>query len=119
MAQHPGAATRDFAQAQQHQDRRRLSGPIRAEQTEDLALGHGEGNAVDRLGPSVTFAEIFCFDDDVVHRRPNLATAPTMISSAAPIMPTPTMPQTVEVETVVRKLLDAVSPRDEARNVSM
>ena len=44
----------------------------------------------------------------LAHRRPNLATAPTISSSATPMTPAPAMPQTVEVATVTRNWLEAV-----------
>ena len=40
-----------------------------------------------------------------------------MISNAAPMMPTPATPQTVEVVTVTRKFALPVSPRVEAVSV--
>ncbi len=54
---------------------------------------------------------------DLAHRRPNLATAPTMTKSATPMMPTPAMPHIVEVVTVTRKFVDADLPRAAARIV--
>ena len=57
----------------------------------------------------VGLGEACGLDDDVlVHRRPNLATAPTMTEATrTPIMPTPAMPHRVEVVTVTRKFVDA------------
>jgi len=41
-------------------------------------------------------------DDGLAHRRPNLPTAPTSTSNAAPITPIPVMPHSVEVVTATR-----------------
>ena len=48
MAEHPHLACRDFGQPEHHQDRRGLAGAVGAEQTEDFALAHREGDAVRR-----------------------------------------------------------------------
>ena len=67
---------------------------------------------------AVVFGEVLGLDDGILgHRRPNLATAPTMTRSATPMMPTPAMPHIVEVVTVTRNVLEADSPRAEARIV--
>src|SRR6185312_10979712 len=110
-----GADT-DLGQTEQHQDRRRLARPVRAEQTEDLTGAYVEADVTDGLRRSVTLAEAACLDDRFAHRRPNRATAPTMIKSAAPMTPTPATPHTVAVVTATRKLASPVSPRVDAVN---
>ena len=85
---------------------------------ENLATPDAERNMVDRDGLAVVFGEVSGLDDAILaHRRPNLATAPTMTSNAMPMMPTPAMPHIVEVVTVTRKVVEADSPRAEARTV--
>ena len=66
---------------------------------------------------AIALGEAFGLDDRLAHRRPKRATAPTMIRSAAPMMPTPAMPHMVEVVTVTRKLASPVSPREAAVSV--
>ncbi len=78
-----------------------------------------EVDAVDDDAGAVALGEAARGDDGLAHRRPNLATAPTISSSAAPMTPTPTMPQVVEVPTVTRNWVEAFSPRDAARMVAM
>src|SRR5262249_53286439 len=110
-------AIRDFAQAEHHQNGGGLAGAVRPEQPEDLAALDRERDMVDGDRPPIGLGEVVGLDVYVVHRRPNLATAPTMTSRATPMMPTPAMPQMVEVVTVTRKLDEADSPRDELRIV--
>ena len=85
---------------------------------------------IDDVDLAVTLGETPRRDDDLVgrrggllsdaaHRRPNLATAPSISSSATPITPAPAIPHTVEVATVMRNWPDAFSPRDVARTVVM
>src|SRR5262249_58003495 len=62
----------------------------------------------------IALDEPLCLDDWRAHRRPKRATAPTMIRSAAPIMPTPAIPHIVEVVTVTRKFAVPFSPLAEA-----
>jgi hypothetical protein len=52
-------------QRRQHAHGRRLACAVRAEQAEDLALAHGEGDAVQRLHVLVLLAETL--RDDRVH----------------------------------------------------
>ena len=92
VAEHADAAVRDLGQAEHHQDGRGLAGAVRPEQAEDLAARDRERDAVHGRGAAVALGEALRLDDGVAHRRPNLATAPTMISSAIAMMPTPTMP---------------------------
>ena len=119
---HPRLAAADLGEAEQHQDGGGLAGAIRPEQAENLARRDGKRHAVDRGRIAVVLGEAVRLDDGVVHgwvahRRPNRVTAPTMISNAAPIMPTPAMPHSVEVATVTRKLAVPVSPRAALLNV--
>ena len=117
-AEHAHLALRDVGQAEHHQDRRRLAGAVGAEQTENLAAPDVERDVIDGDRGPVGLGEAFGLDDAILaHRRPNLATAPTMTSSATPMMPTPAMPHMVEVVTVTRKVVEADSPRAEARIV--
>ena len=117
-AEHAHLAFRDVGQPEQHQDGRRLAGAVGPEQAENLPAPDGERDVVDGDRRAVGFGEACGLDDGIlVHRRPNLATAPTMTRSATPMMPTPAMPHIVEVVTVTRKLVDADSPRAEARIV--
>src|SRR6185437_1548206 len=114
VTEHPRLPTADVAQAQQHQDGRRLAGAVRAEQPEDFAFADAERHAIDGNRRPIAFGEALGLDDRLTHRRPKRATAPTRIRSAAPMMPTPAMPHMVEVVTVTRKLALPVSPREEA-----
>src|SRR5580704_15830803 len=117
-AEHADFAAGDFRQAEQHQDGRRLTRAVGTEETENLTAPDGERDVVDGDRCAVVFGEARGLDNGIlVHRRPNLATAPTMTRSATPIMPTPAMPHIVEVVTVTRNVLDADSPRAEARIV--
>ena len=117
-AEHAHFAAGDVGQAEHHQDGRRLARAVRAEETENLAAPDGERDVVDGDRRAVVFGEACGLDDGVLaHRRPNLATAPTMTRSATPMMPTPAMPHIVEVVTVTRNVLEADSPRAEARIV--
>src|SRR5580700_9154487 len=114
--EHAHLAAGDFRQAEQHQDGRGLARAVRAEETENLPAPDGERDVVDGDRRAVVFGEARGLDDGIfVHRRPNLATAPTMTRSATPMMPTPAMPHIVEVVTVTRNVLEADSPRAEAR----
>src|SRR5262249_35102252 len=70
-------AAGDFAQTEQHQDRRRLAGAVRAKQPEYLAARDRERDAVDDCRAVVALSEALGLDDGFAHRRPNLATAPT------------------------------------------
>ena len=117
VAEHARLAVRDLAQAEQHQDGRGLAGAVRPEQPENLAARDRERDAFDDGRPVVALGEISHLDDALAHRRPNLTTAPTMTSSATPMMPTPTMPHSVEVVTATRKVCEADSPRAAARTV--
>ena len=72
---------------------------------------------VDRDGLTVALGEARRFDDRFAHRRPNLATAPTMMRRAMAMMPAPTMPHMVEVETATRNCCEADSPRDATLSV--
>ena len=51
----PGVRLR---QRREHADGRRLAGAVRAEQAEDLALAHGERDAVERLHVLVALAQV-------------------------------------------------------------
>ena len=66
---------------------------------------------------AVALGEIADLDDVFAHRRPNLATAPTITRSAMPMRPAPMMPHSVEVVTATRKVCEADSPRAAARTV--
>ena len=116
--EHAHFAAGNFGQAEQHQDRGRFAGTVRAEQPENLPTPDRERDVVDGDGRPVVFGEALGLDNDVgAHRRPNLATAPTITSNAMPMMPTPAIPHIVEVVTVTRKVVDADSPRAAARMV--
>ena len=117
MPKDPHLATRNLGEPEHHQDGGGLAGPVGAKQSEDLAFGDIEINVVDDGGAPVALGQAARRDDVFGHRRPNLTTAPTMISSAAAMMPTPAMPQTVDVTTCTRTCEDAVSPREDARKV--
>ena len=117
VPQYAHLAARDLGQPEHHQDGGGLAGPVGAEQAEDLAFADIEINVVNDGGAPVALGQAARRDDVVGHRRPNLTTAPTMISNAAAMMPTPAMPQTVEVTTCTRTCEDAVSPREDARKV--
>ena len=125
MAKHAYLACRYIGQAEHHQDRGRLAGAVRSEQPEHLALDDVEIDGVDDADRAVTLGQTPCRDDDIVcrcngvafavaHRRPNLATAPSINNSAIPMTPAPAIPHTVEVATVIRNWLDAFSPREVA-----
>src|SRR6516165_4928111 len=114
-AEHAHLAAGDFRQPQQHQDGRRLAGAVGAEQAENLAAPDVKRDMVDGDRRAIGFGEALGLDHGVCgHRRPNLATAPTITRSATPMMPTPAMPHMVEVVTVTRNVDDADSPRAEA-----
>ena len=117
MTEHPRGAGRNLGQPEQHEDRRRLAGAIRAEQAEDLPARHRERHVVDRRRPVVALGQALRVDDDVAHRRPNLATAPTSTSNETAMMPMPVTPQSVDVVTPMRKVADALSPRAVARRL--
>ena len=129
VAEHADMAGRNFGQAQHHQDRGGLAGAVGPEQAEHLAALDGEADGIDRIRAAVALGEIPSPDDDVMgrdifvpdiaHRRPNLATAPSINSSATPITPAPAMPHTVEVATVMRNWLEALSPRELALTETM
>src|SRR5262244_3607941 len=112
-------ARRHIGEAQHHQDRGGLAGAVRPEEAEGLALENVEVERVDDDGLAVALGEASRGDDRLAHRRPNLATAPNISNSATAIMPNPTMPQVVEVATVTRNWVEAVSPREAARIVAM
>src|SRR5579872_1078199 len=97
-----GEARCRLGQAEQHQDRRRLAGAVRAEQAEHFALFDRQIEAIDRQRRSVALGQRLRADDRLAHRRPNLRTAPTRTRSATPITPIPATPHMVEVRTVTR-----------------
>src|SRR5579883_520991 len=108
----------NIGEAEQHQYGGGLARPVRAEKTKNLTAPDRERDVINRDRTAVGLGEALGLNDDVVaHRRPNLATAPTMTSSATPMMPTPAMPHTVDVVTVTRNVVDADSPRAAARIV--
>src|SRR5215471_14976410 len=128
--EHADSPRRNLGQAEQHQDGRGLAGAVRTEQAKHLTLPDGKADVIDRAGAAVTLGQAFRNDDGfgrgryrvvkkITHRRPNLATAPSIRSSATPITPAPTMPHTVDVATEMRNWLDALSPRALARTVTM
>src|SRR6185437_7162066 len=98
-------------QAEHHQDGRGLAGAVRTQQSEHLAPDDVEVDGFDGVHPVVTLGEGSRRDHDLVcrraglwliaHRRPNLATAPSISSSAMPMIPAPAIPHTVEVATVI------------------
>ena len=111
----PGA---DVAQAEQHQNRGGLAGAVGAEQAEDFARADIEVDAIDGDRRAIALGEAFGLDDrGDAHRRPKRTTAPTMMSSAAPMMPTPATPHMVEVVTVTRKFAVPFSPLVDAESV--
>jgi hypothetical protein len=114
-----------LGQTEHHQDRRRLAGPVRPEQAEHLALDNVEVDGTDNADRAIALGQAARGDDDVAgrhdrlafwnaHRRPNLATAPSIRSSAIPMTPAPTIPHTVEIDTVMRNWPEAFSPREVA-----
>ena len=116
--EHAHLAAGYFGQSEQHQDGGRLPRAIGPEQPEYFPALDAERDVIDRGRAAIGLGEAVGLDDDVpAHRRPNLATAPTMTRSATPMMPTPAMPHMVEVVTVTRKVAEADSPRAEARTV--
>ena len=116
--EHAHFAAGNIGQPEQHQDRGGLARAVRAEEPENLSAPDGEGDVIDRDRAPVGLGQAFRLDNDVrAHRRPNLATAPTITSKATPMMPTPAIPHIVEVVTVTRKVVDANSPRAAARTV--
>ncbi len=107
-AKHAYLAAGNVGQPEQHQDGRRLARAVGAEETENLPPPDGERDVIDGDRLPVGLGEAFGLDDDIrAHRRPNLATAPTMTRSATPMMPTPAMPHIVDVVTVTRKSVEA------------
>ena len=116
-AEHADLPVGDVGQAEHHQDGRGLAGAVRAEHAEDLAARDRERDAVDDRDPAVALGEVLRLYDIFRHRRPNLATAPTMTSKATPMSSAPMMPHMVEVVTATRKVCDADSPRADARRV--
>ena len=106
--EHAHLAVRNVGQPEQHQDGRRLARTIGTEKTENLPAPDGKRNVVDGDRLPVVLGEAFGLNDDIpAHRRPNLATAPTMTRSATPMMPTPAIPHIVDVVTVTRKSVEA------------
>ena len=61
-----------------------------------------ERDVVHGRDAAVALGQTLRLDDGVAHRRPNLATAPTMISSAIAMMPMPMAPHMVETPTATR-----------------
>ena len=117
-AEHADVAVGNVGQPEHHQDRRGLAGAVGAEQTENLAAADRERDVIDRGRCAVLLVRpVASMTAVCAHRRPNLATAPTITRSATPMMPTPAMPHMVEVVTVTRKVVEADSPRAEARIV--
>src|SRR5262249_48533502 len=119
MSGDPHLACRHVGQAEHHQDGRGFAGTIRAEQPECFALWDVEVDRIDDDRLAVALRQPPCGGDRLAHRRPNLATAPNIRSSATAMTPKPTMPQVVEVATVTRNWVEAVSPREAARMVVM
>src|SRR5262249_45132093 len=117
VPEHPRLPFGEIGQPEQHQDRGGLARAVGAEQPENLAARDLEAPVIDGRGAVVALREPLRLDDVFVHRRPNLATAPTSTSSAIAMMPTPAAPHTVEVASVMRNWPDALSPppREEAR----
>src|SRR5262249_52664548 len=118
VADHARAAAADLGQAEQHQDGGGLARAVRSEQPEDLAARDREGDPVDHRRFAVARGELAGLDQNVAHRRPNLATAPTITRSAAAMTPTPAMPHMAEVDTETRNSAVALSPRDAARRLA-
>src|SRR5581483_9096623 len=117
-SEHADLAGGNFRQAEHHQNCSRLAGAIGPKQAKNLAASHPKRNVIDGEGRPIAFGEAISLDHGIGdHRRPNLATAPTITKSATPMMPTPAIPHMVDVVTVTRKLVDADSPRAEARMV--
>src|SRR5262249_15532273 len=115
--QHADGAGAHVGQAQYHQDSGSLARAVRPEQAEELATVYRARDAVHGDGLAVALGQTTDIDDRVAHRRPNLATAPTRINSATAMMPAPTIPHMVEVETATRNCCDVDSPREEAVKV--
>src|SRR6266446_4109121 len=112
-------ARRYVGEAQHHQNRGGLAGTVRPQEAEGLAFEDVEVERIDDDGLTVALGEASRGDGGLAHRRPNLATAPNISNSATAIMPNPTMPQVVEVATVTRNWVEAVSPREAARIVAI
>ena len=117
VAEHADGAGGHLGQAQHHQNGRGLAGAVRPEQAEDLAAPDRERDVVHGRDAAVALGQTLRLDDGVAHRRPNLATAPTMISSAIAMMPMPMAPHIVETPTATRNWVFAVSPRAAALKV--
>ena len=64
-------------QRDEHAHRGRLARAVRAEQPEDLALGHAERDTVERLHVAVALAELV--HDDRFHRRASVARRPRRV----------------------------------------
>ena len=117
VAEHADAAAGHIGQAEHHQDGRGLARAVRPEQAEDLAASDRERNVVHGGDAAIALGQPLGLDDGVGHRRPNLATAPTMISSAMAMMAMPMAPHMVETPTATRNWVLAVSPRADALKV--
>ena len=105
VAEHADRAGCWFGQAEQHQDRGRLPGPVRTQQAEDLALGQRQGEPIDSDHRPIVLAEVLSFDHSV-HRRPYRFTANVTTPRATAIRRTPANPHSVERPTVMRKSAD-------------
>src|SRR5215204_1299582 len=107
----------DVGQPEHHQYGGRLTRAVRAEYAKDLAARDRERDAFDDSDPTITLREVHRLDDIFCHRRPNLATAPTITNKATPMSSAPMIPHVVEVVTATRKVCEADSPRADARSV--
>src|SRR5262249_29589914 len=112
-------AGRYLGQPQHHQNGGCFAGTIRPQEAECLAFDNVEVEGVDDNGLAIALGEAPRSDDGRAHRRPNLRTAPNINANASAMRPNPTIPHVVEVATVTRNWVEAVSPREAARIVAM
>src|SRR5207244_12649845 len=94
-----------FVEAEQHQDRGRLPGPVVTQHADDLALGQRQSEPIDSDHRPIVLAEVLSFDHSV-HRRPYRFTANVTTPRATAIRRTPANPHSVERPTVMRKSAD-------------
>ena len=90
-------------QAQHHQDRRALAGPVRTEEAVHLALVHVQVDAVHRDKVAVLLDEPFGLEyRRAAHRRPSRTNSPTSPPRTSTTSTMPSQPQMVDCVTVTR-----------------
>ena len=142
-AHHAGLARCRLGQAEQHQDRRRLAGPVLPEQAEDLARVDRQVELVDRGQVAVFLGQAAGPDDrlgpvrvarrparrpdrpspvrvggcdDLAHRRPKRRKTSHRPSRTTAIRPIPMTPHSADVWTVTRMSVVAVASGDGGRH---